>query len=84
MTVSELERRMGSRELVEWQVYYSMEPFGQWRDNIHAGLIAATVANTSGRQRKAAAAEDFMLKENSPQKAKQFKAKFAHMVKGKT
>lgn len=43
-TVAEVER-MPAREVDEWQRYYALEPFGAWRDNAHAGLIAAQLAN---------------------------------------
>jgi hypothetical protein len=48
MTRQKLMQRLTSRELMEWQVYYGLEPFGQERDAAHAGMIASTVANFSG------------------------------------
>jgi Protein of unknown function (DUF4035) len=38
---------MPSRHFAEWQAYYRMEPFGAWRDNYHAALIASTIANVN-------------------------------------
>lgn len=45
MTVSELLARVSSRELSEWMAYYSIEPFGAERDNLHAGIIASATVN---------------------------------------
>ena len=55
--------RVSSRELVEWQVYYSLEPFGAERDAAHAGMIASTVANFSGFRKEGTVFKpsDFMI-----------------------
>ncbi len=45
MTVGELLNRANSRELTEWRAYYSLEPFGEERADLRAGIIAATIAN---------------------------------------
>lgn len=45
MTVAELLARISSRELSEWMAYYSIEPFGAERDNLHAGIIASATVN---------------------------------------
>ena len=47
---------------MHWQAYYALEPFGQERDNFHAGIIASTVANCHSK--KAWSAKDFMLKDS--------------------
>ena len=47
MTVGELLARISSRELSEWIVYFEMEPFGEERADLRAGIVAATVANTA-------------------------------------
>jgi len=42
--------------------YWEEAPWGPWRDNLHAGLIAATVANTGLRKpRRQIHAKDFVL-----------------------
>jgi hypothetical protein len=45
MTVDDLLSNMSSREFSEWMAYYSIEPFGEDRIDIAAGLIASTLAN---------------------------------------
>ena len=60
-TVSELEQTLGSGELTEWKAYYSIEPFGQERDNWNTAVIAATVANYSGKSRTTKNIDDCMF-----------------------
>ena len=63
MTVGELLHTMSSKELVEWQAYYSIEPFGEERADLRAGIIASTIANVNRpKGKKAYDAEDFMPK----------------------
>ena len=51
-TVAELEETISSDELTQWIAFYNMEPFGSERDNIHAGIIASTLANIHGGSKK--------------------------------
>lgn len=63
MTVSELLTRISSHELTEWIAYAEIDPFGEWRSDLRAGIVASTVANTARdpkRRHKAYAAADFM------------------------
>ncbi len=52
---------MSNAELVEWAAMYVVEPFGQVREDLRAGRIAATVANAVPRARgsRLFEAEDF-------------------------
>lgn len=43
MTVSELEQRMSSRELIEWQAYAELEPFGDMRADLRMGIQTAAL-----------------------------------------
>ena len=45
MTVRELLSKIDSKELSEWAAFYSIEPFGYFRSDMQAGIIASTVAN---------------------------------------
>jgi hypothetical protein len=38
---------MPARVFNHWRHYYLIEPFGQWRDNYHAGLVSAILANVN-------------------------------------
>lgn len=44
--------------------YWSAEPWGPWRDNLHAGLIAAAVGNYSAKKLKRPLGwKDFLLRD---------------------
>tara|TARA_R110002110_G_scaffold166143_2_gene366673 strand:- start:33 stop:314 length:282 start_codon:yes stop_codon:yes gene_type:complete len=62
MTVRELLCRIDSKELSEWASYFSMEPFGNTRSDIQAGIIASTIANCNRTKssQKLFNATDFM------------------------
>lgn len=52
---------MSSREFAEWLAFFQLEPFGPWRDDYRAGIVAATTANCAmGREGKALGPEDFV------------------------
>lgn len=34
--------------IAEWAQFYKMRPFGAWRDNFHAAMIADTIAKVNG------------------------------------
>ncbi len=55
---------MPSSIFSEYMEYYAMSPFGSQRDNVHAGLIAATIANVNrNKSQQPFSADDFMLKQ---------------------
>jgi len=57
---------LGASELEEWMLFWKMDPWGSYRDNIHAGLIAATLANIHrSKNSRAITHEDFMLVDHS-------------------
>ena len=60
MTVETMLATISSRELAEWIAYYGLEPFGQDREALHAGIIAATVANANAAKGKTYQPSDFM------------------------
>lgn len=63
MTVGELLDRISSRELSEWMVYAQLEPFGEARADLRAGIVASTMANTvrdPKRRKKPFGPEEFM------------------------
>ena len=63
MTVGELLDRISSRELSEWMAYAQLEPWGETRADLRAGIVASTVANTARdpkRRKKPFAPEEFM------------------------
>ena len=44
-TVRELLHGIESKELAEWQAYYNLEPWGEERADLRAGIVASTIAN---------------------------------------
>lgn len=76
MTVSRLERELPYRELVEWMEEYRRDPWGTWRDNTHAAMIANILANAHrGKDTRPFSIDDFMLLD--PEVAAQRKAEKA-------
>lgn len=60
--MGELEQTLGAWELAEWRMIDSEMPIGARRDNLHAGVIAATLSNQGRKQgSKLAAPTDYML-----------------------
>lgn len=51
-TVAEIDREMSSKELTEWMVFYSIEPFGGAREDYRAALISSITANVHGAKVK--------------------------------
>lgn len=63
--MEELLHRISSRELTEWMAYYQLEPWGEERADLRAGIIAATVANAARdpkKRRRPFRPEEFMPK----------------------
>ena len=61
MTVSELLERISARELIEWRVFYEMEPWGCEAGFMGHAITAATVANANrGKGQRAKEVKDFM------------------------
>ena len=55
-------------ELAEWEAYWMVEPWGPYRDNIHAGLICSILANVNRRKGSPETTyEDFMLVDKEQQ-----------------
>lgn len=70
-TVAELESTMSSSEFEEWCEYYTMEPFGAWRDNYHAAQLCALTYNVHrGKQQPAKLADFFYIDQETKSDAK--------------
>ena len=56
--------RTDSRELTEWYIFGTLEPFGPQAANLNAGLVASIVANVNrGKDSKVYEPSDFALGE---------------------
>ena len=70
-SVTQLEQGMSGRELVDWMEYYRVEPWGAFRDNLHAGIIAAQVVNMTPRKNaKPVKATDFLIEDREERQQK--------------
>jgi hypothetical protein len=60
--VDDMLASITSRQLREWMEFYRLEPFGEERADLRAGIIASTIANVnrSSRTAKAFSPKDFM------------------------
>lgn len=85
--VDDLLASMTSRQLAEWQAYFGIEPWGEDRADLRAGIVASTVANFAGKSLKDDAKvtpADFMPYQKKPEKtpaSSVLRARFAHLVK---
>jgi len=61
MTVRDLLSRIDSRELSEWQAFFSIEPMPEQRSDYRSGVIASVIANTNrGKNTKPFEPKDFI------------------------
>ena len=52
---------MPSAEVLGWFEYYKIEPFGSWRDNYHAALVAQLIAKAFSGKGANIKLSDFMF-----------------------
>ena len=81
MTVRELKRRVDAREMIDWMAYWNMNPWGEDRADLRAGIIAATTANVWAGKGRQAKPSDYMPKfgqddNEAKQEPSDMKAKF--------
>lgn len=60
LTVRELLARITSPELSEWAAFYERQPFGEWRSDFRAAMIAHTTASVWRGKKKGPSFKDFM------------------------
>lgn len=61
MSVRRAMAEIDSAEFSEWMAYYRLDPQGEDRADLRAGIVAATVANAArGRKSRAFKPKDFM------------------------
>lgn len=74
MTVKQLLSLIDADELAEWEAFDSLEPFGDMRADVRAGVVASTLANIHRKRgAKAFKMTDFMpmLKLIQPQQTEE-------------
>lgn len=47
MSVKRAQCEIDSREFTEWMAYASLEPWGEPRADLRAGIVASTIANVN-------------------------------------
>jgi len=47
MSVAKAQEQISSREFAEWIAYSTIEPFGEERADLRAGIIASVIANVN-------------------------------------
>lgn len=61
MSIKQAQQAIDSREFTEWQAYSQLEPWGEGRGDLRAGIIASTMANLwRGADSPAFTPQDFM------------------------
>ena len=50
-TIQELRATLSYSEFQEWCLYYQVEPWGEDRADLRAGIVASTIANYAGKVR---------------------------------
>jgi hypothetical protein len=53
-TVGEMRATLPWDEYCSWLAYWQVEPWGPWRDNVHAAIIAREVTRANPRLRRGA------------------------------
>lgn len=41
---------MSGNEFADWATFYEICPFGPWRDDLQAGIVASTLANVNKKK----------------------------------
>lgn len=62
-TVEEMYATMTASAYQRWQLYWKAEPWGPWRDNLHAALIAREVRRPQLRKGARVEVESFMVRD---------------------
>ena len=66
--------RCNSRQYAEWQAEYQLDPWGDERADLRAGIIACTIAHVNRAQGKAFKPSDFMPEFDKRPKQRQTQA----------
>lgn len=72
MSVARAQQEIDAPEFAEWLAYYSIEPFGEERGDLRAGIVAAQIANAfRGKNQRPFKAIEFMPLVNRQPKRQQ-------------
>ena len=79
-TPTEARQRTTMPDFLELAAYWLVDPWGRERLDLHAGIIASTVANASGSRRRFAP-KDFMPKFQAKKSPKELGKWFGEFAK---
>jgi len=83
--VREMLRRMSSTEFLQYQILYTIDPWGSARGDLQAGVVASTIANTVPRKKGSAGRRwkpaDFVLEFFRRRRRRQSVADMAAMMR---
>lgn len=51
---------ISSEELTEWAAYYRLDPFGSYRADVQAGIVASVIANVNAKKGHSFTPSDFI------------------------
>jgi hypothetical protein len=57
-----MKRSMTQRSYLGWQRYWDVEPWGPWRDNVHAAIVAREVRRTRSKPNARLGLDPYMVK----------------------
>lgn len=61
-SVAELGQTVSAREMQDWAEYWTLEPWGAMRDNLHTGIMASLLFNANrGQGQEPRQPQDFMI-----------------------
>lgn len=65
-------RELTARQYLEWLAFYGIDPWGEQRADLRAGIVAATMSNRwRGKHEEAAEPVDFMPFRQEPEQTPQ-------------
>ena len=80
--VPEAQAKCNSQRFTEWQAYYEIDPWGEERADLRAGIIASTIANVHrDPKKKAFTFGDFMPDFDPKPKPRQTPVQMFNMLK---
>jgi hypothetical protein len=71
MTIARMRRSMTQREFERWRKYWAIEPWGPWRANMHAAILAQAMLLPHVKKGAKIRLDDFMIMDPQERASKQ-------------
>jgi hypothetical protein len=62
-TIEEMKGSLTQREYLGWQMYWTAEPWGPWRDNMHVAILAKEIRRPQVRSGTKIDLDQFMMRD---------------------